>query len=51
MMEEKVFSDKKLSLKYSFLEKLGQGSFGTVYRVLNKTTQKQTALKIEFSRG
>ena len=47
-MEEKVKRDKKLSLKYHIITKIGSGSFGTVFKATNQISHKQVALKIEF---
>ena len=41
----------KINLKefinYSIIKKLGQGAFGTVYKVKNKDSNKLFALKVE----
>ena len=44
--DAKVFSDKKLKLKYNILSKVGEGCFGTVFKAINRSSKKQIALKI-----
>lgn len=42
---EKEFSCQELKLKYTIDEKLGEGTYGVVYRCLNKITKQTIALK------
>jgi serine/threonine protein kinase len=35
--------------KYTILSKLGQGSFGTIYKGINNLTQSKVAIKIEYN--
>jgi len=41
----RLYDDGTLETKYEILNKLGEGSFGTVYRVKNKETDVFYAMK------
>ena len=47
-MDNQVMKDKKLKLKYNILNKVGEGSFGQIYKAINRKNNCQVALKIEF---
>ena len=47
-MSNQVMKDSKLKLKYNILNKIGEGSFGQIYKAINRKTKSQVALKIEF---
>ena len=40
-------NSNKLDSKYKLLIQLGSGSFGSVWRILNKTNRNEYAIKIE----
>ena len=48
-MQNQVMKDSKLKLKYNILNKIGEGSFGQIYKAINRKTKLQVALKIEFN--
>jgi hypothetical protein len=35
-LEQEILHDPKLSLKYDFVQKLGEGCFGKIYKVKNR---------------
>ena len=41
-----IQNDEKLCLKYLFLDKIGEGSFGSIFKVRNQFTNELSALKI-----
>ena len=47
-LTQKINADRKLCLKYEFLNIVGSGCFGTVYKAINQKTKKSVAIKIEF---
>lgn len=48
IVDERVYKDKKLSLQYQILHKIGCGAFGSVYKCVNLSTQETVAIKVEF---
>lgn len=38
--------DPKISFKFEILSKLGEGCFGSLYKAINRITNKYVALKI-----
>ena len=47
-LDYKVRNDKKLGSKYNFLGRLESGCFGTIYKVINLSSKRTSALKIEY---
>ena len=45
----KILNDKKLKLKYHLLGKIGEGSFGKIYKAINRSSNRRVALKIELN--
>jgi serine/threonine protein kinase len=45
IIDTRLYDDALLETKYEILNKLGEGSFGTVYRVRNKETDLFYAMK------
>jgi serine/threonine protein kinase len=45
MIHTRLHDDGNLETRYEILNKLGEGSFGTVYRVRNKETELFYAMK------
>ena len=48
IIDERIYRDRKLSLQYQILQKLGYGSFGSVYKCINLSNQETVAIKVEF---
>lgn len=48
IVDERVYKDKKLSLQYQILHKIGSGAFGSVYKCVNLSSQETVAIKVEF---
>ena len=49
--EEDIFLGKTIFNKYKIIRKLGQGSFGSIYQVQSKYSNKYYSIKLEEMRG
>ena len=43
-------NSKEISDYYTFVEKIGEGAFGKVYRAIDKRTQKERAIKLIYKK-